>query len=65
MPPFQVRLSCRDCTGEDEQGCFEGGTELLNDGEQFDTRELAAAAGIAAIRGVGPWHFEVEDVEEC
>lgn len=37
MSKVIVELSCGDCTGEDEQGCFEGGTEL----KEFDSLEKA------------------------
>lgn len=60
---FQVLLSCRDCTGEDPLGCFDGGTEWLNEGQTFATREEADAAGYAETKGCGPWEWEVFEVE--
>ena len=36
---WRIRVWCRDCYGEDRQGCFDGGTETL-DGE-YATREAA------------------------
>lgn len=65
--PYFVRLSCRDCTGEDPQGCFDGGTEILEDehGEQRTFLGAAAAreAGDAQIRASALWWYEVIDEE--
>lgn len=65
--PYFVRLSCRDCTGEDPLGCFDGETELLHGGREnnfepqsFATLDDAKRAGDIATCGP-PWEFTVED----
>ncbi len=61
MPPYRVVLYCSDCTGEDPDGCFDGGTEALE--ETFTDLELAHEAGWKATHDVGPWGYVIEDVE--
>jgi hypothetical protein len=60
---YRVRLWCRDCTGEDPQGCFDGGSELLESPlgvvADYGTEEEAEAAGRQAVRNCGPWEYEV------
>ena len=69
-PHFRVRLWCRDCTGEDNKGCFDGGTELLSDTQPpfcvrtFDTLHAAVDAGYEATRDCGPWEFDVLDLND-
>ncbi len=62
---YRVRLWCRYCTGEDPKGCFDGGTEFIpgdsDEDAQFETVALAKTAGQAAIKGCGPWEYEVVD----
>jgi hypothetical protein len=57
-----VKLWCPDCCGEDFQGCFEGGTEILSDrdGEPniFATRETAEEIGELEVYDT-IWKFEV------
>jgi hypothetical protein len=54
---WRVRIWCRDCAGDgDEQGCFGGGSEVLD--EEFETEEQARDFGYAKTRGV-PWEFQV------
>lgn len=59
---YRVRVSCSDCTGEDPLGCFEGGTEVLE--ESFASRAEAQRAGEDYTKDCGPWDFEVEEEEE-
>jgi hypothetical protein len=59
---YRVRLSCSDCTGEDPLGCFDGGTELLNNGQEFATIEDAERAGDDETRGCAPWDYEIEEM---
>ena len=60
-----VDVWCPDCCGEDYQGCFEGGSELLTDDiltgkpRVFATREEAEAAGDAEVRNT-IWKFDVK-----
>lgn len=58
---FRVRMSCRDCTGEDPMGCFDGGTELLGDDapELFATLRDAVQAG-RELHFQGPMEWDVE-----
>jgi hypothetical protein len=64
---YRVRLWCRDCTGEDSQGCFEGGIEIVTDdgapfGEAtFATVEEAREEGHEWTKDCGPWRFEIID----
>lgn len=66
-PPFRVRLWCSDCTGIDPQGCFDGGTLILESDEapfdpiDFPTLRAAIDAGHEAVRGGGPLEFDVLD----
>ena len=56
---YRVRIFCSDCLGNDETGCFDGGTELL-DG-WFPTIGQAGDRGMrAAAEGEG-WEWEVID----
>lgn len=64
---YFVRLSCPDCTGEDPQGCFDGGTELIDEKisgkwrpKPFATIAEALAAGYDAIDD-SIYRFEIED----
>lgn len=67
---FRVRLWCRDCTGEDPQGCFDGGTQLLEtsappfDPATFPTLSAAVDAGHAETKDCGPWEFDVIDADD-
>lgn len=65
LMPYFVRLSCRDCTGEDPRGCFDGGTEMLEDehSEQRIFADVASAreAGRAEMRTCPVWEYEVVD----
>ena len=64
---YRVRLYCRDCTGIDPMGCFDGGTELLESDtrpfiiREFDSTGAASAAGARATTGAAPWEYEVID----
>ena len=53
-----VIISCDDCTGVDDQGCFDGGVERLG---PFMTKEEADAASNQAWKDAkgAPWSFEV------
>lgn len=74
-PPFRVRVGCYDCTGEDFQGCFDGGFEYvmaykLNPSEtapaEFLTIEAARIAmseAVAKFDGA-PWFAEIVDAED-
>lgn len=53
-----VELSCRDCTGEDPQGCFDGGTEQ----KEFDSLEEAIKYAERVTSDV-PWEYVLIDVE--
>jgi hypothetical protein len=56
---YRVRIFCRDCLGNDETGCFDGGTELL--AGVFSTVDQAGDRGMrAAAEGEG-WAWEVID----
>lgn len=55
---YRIRLSCHDCTGQDFQGCFDGGTELVD--ETFETVE-AANAYAESKDWSGPWEWEIEE----
>jgi hypothetical protein len=71
-PPFRVRVWCRDCTGEDDKGCFDGGTEWIGpDGvlgwgspAEFATLEEARKAGDEKVSKCGPWEFDVIDAND-
>jgi hypothetical protein len=64
--PFTVRIWCRDCTGQDDMGCFEGGSDLLHEMKhpftlrEFATLEEAKDAGWEETKDCGPWEFDVE-----
>lgn len=58
---YRYRLWCHDCTDEDPQGCFDGGTQTSE--ETFDTPGEAADAGADYVDDVGPWDYEVIDEE--
>lgn len=66
---YRVRIFCPDCTGDDYQGCFDGGTELLcgpgiDDGPiEFDTKEEAESAG-ADECAKSIWKFEIEVIQK-
>ena len=69
---FRVRLWCRDCTGSDDRGCFDGGTEIVSEPsnwqtvKRFTTLREAVDAGYEETRDCGPWEFDVlaDDDEE-
>ncbi|HEX9059127.1 MAG TPA: hypothetical protein VF941_03015 [Clostridia bacterium] len=52
-------MSCGDCTGEDPQGCFDGGTEQ----HEFDSLEKAIEYAERVTKDVGPWEYMLIDVE--
>ena len=54
---YKVIISCPDCTDEDPQGCFDGGTEE----EIFDTFKKAEEYGWK-ITGDNIWKFEIVEV---
>jgi hypothetical protein len=64
--PFRVRLWCRDCTGQDSQGCFDGDAILLEDDSPpydtatYTTLRAAVDAGHSAAPS-GPLEFDVLD----
>lgn len=65
---YLVRLWCRDCTGEDPAGCFDGGTEFIpsedgDDAQEFETIAAAKDAGYSATKNCGLWEYEVTDEE--
>jgi hypothetical protein len=59
---YYVEVTCRDCTGQDYQGCGGGYPWDLNDGEGYATREAALDA-IDADQGP-PWDWTIQ-VREC
>jgi len=65
---YKVKVWCNDCTGVDEQGCNDGFPWYITDDDSnirlFDTEAEADEAGWKAVDGVGPWRFEVEEVDE-
>lgn len=62
---FRVRLSCRDCTGIDPMGCFDGGTAFVIDTKApwarltFATIDEAKEIGWDRVINVGPYEFDV------
>lgn len=54
-------MSCRDCTGSDPMGCFDG--EPWEYGP-YDTREEAEEKGRKEAAEVGPWEWEVKKVDD-
>lgn len=53
-------LRCPDCTGQDEQGCFGGGSEESE--ETYATAAEADAAGAACVaRSI--WEYDLESVD--
>lgn len=72
MTFFIVRISCPDCTGQDDQGCFDGATSTVSVGDikvapvaadyevtaVFSTREAAEEAGRKITQG-SIWTYEV------
>ena len=76
MTRYRVWLFCHDCTGVDYQGCFGGGSEerfLDADGNSdsedhgipIESLEVAEKIGWQSVRDCGPWHFEVEEVNDA
>lgn len=54
---WKLRIWCGDCSfGQDPQGCFDGGEEVLD--ETFATKEEAEAHGLREGHGNGPYEFE-------
>jgi hypothetical protein len=53
---WRIRGWCRDCCGEDFQGCFDGSTIVL-DG-RYASKELAEDAAIAWVDR-SPYEFEL------
>ena len=65
---FIVRLGCRECTGVDSQGCFDGGTDYIYDKDTLEVKNFpefwsAYDAGWEEVDGV-PWWFEVLDRQD-
>lgn len=59
-PPFRLEVWCLDCAGEDFEGCFEGGTEILD--EFFSTPDEAIEQGWKRQpNATHPWRFRVID----
>lgn len=56
---FVVRVTCCDCTGEDDMGCNNGDPWLLDEGKVFDTLEDAEAAIQADSLDGAPYEYEV------
>ena len=56
MTKYIAIISCKDCTGIDKQGCFDGGTTTLG---PFDTKEEAEDKAIKFIDGCGPWEYKI------
>jgi hypothetical protein len=56
---YRVRIFCRDCLGNDETGCFDGGTELLEG--WFPTIDQAGDRGMRAAAEGEAWEWEVID----
>lgn len=72
---YRVFIYCRDCSGEDYQGCFDGGSEevfLDTDGSvtsddiglKIETREDAERLGDIAVRPCGQWSYEIEETND-
>lgn len=53
---FVFVVSCRDCTDQDELGCFGGGVHVS---EPFDTEHGAEEAARKFVGDCGPWQWEV------
>jgi len=54
---WKVRVWCNDCGfGQDPMGCFEGGSEVLD--EVFETVEVAEDAGSDYCK-CSTWDFEL------
>ena len=64
-PQYKVELWCRDCTGQDQMGCFDGQSEFLYEKgihgkvRRFENLEEAKTAGWDAIKDCGPWEFNI------
>jgi hypothetical protein len=56
---FGVYISCRDCYGEDDLGCFDGGREYVG---IFDTLDEATKAGNEAHMDCPLWEYEIEEL---
>lgn len=63
-----VVLSCSDCTGEDPDGCFDGGTESVYEDpkthEPIMSEDQANEIGWRIIANVGPWEFRAEKIDK-
>lgn len=58
MTKYRYRLRCDQC-GDDPDGCFDGGSQLSEEG--FDSPEQADEAGSIVAGRVGPWEYQVTD----
>ncbi len=56
---YRCVIWCPDCTGEDPQGCFDGGSDI----EVFDTKEEAIAYG-EKCTAQSIWRYDTEEVSE-
>ncbi len=69
---YRVRVWCPDCCGEDFQGCFEGGSEVLHEmkveGGKFTYPDLLFPTKAEAEKAGGDytshsiWQYEIEEV---
>ena len=54
---YRYRIWCRDCCGEDFEGCFGGGSELSE--AAYPTRAAAVDAAEARCNR-NPWAYRIE-----
>jgi len=65
---YEVVIFCHDCTGEDYDGCFDGGTETI-DRDPYDESVItdlirANNIGWDTVDNVGPWDFWVNEISD-
>lgn len=58
---WKVEVWCEDCYGQDDYGCFDGGSEILE--ESFSSMEAAKIAGDEYTSDCGPWSYKVFTVD--
>lgn len=56
---YEVICSCRDCTGSDPMGCYDGEEWSLG---EFDTLDDAIEAGHIEVDDVGPWEYRIVEL---
>ena len=62
---YKFEVYCRDCTGNDSQGCFGGGTSIVETENGIPITSLIRAVELAEkYINDAPWNYDMYEIKD-